>query len=86
MRTKYRTNSNRHGFNQFLLVNHGHNIKKLAVEYQKCTRRESQLKCNLVYLIRCRRRRTPPPFLAKKVDRFFKEQLTTGQRHKHKIN
>lgn len=57
----------------------------MAVNYQKCIKREAKLKCNLVYLLRCRKNKIHPPFLVKKADRFFKEQVSRSRAHKAKI-
>lgn len=86
MRTINRTIQRQPGFYNYLLSNHGPGTRNLAVSYQKSNQREAVLKCNLVYLIRCRKNKVYPPFLVKKVDRFYKEQLNRSQGHKGKID
>lgn len=85
MRTLNRTINNRPGFYENLNHNYGPDTKATAVDYQTCIRREAELKCNLVYLLRCRKQEIPPPFLKKKVDRLFKELLARSKEHKNQI-
>lgn len=71
---------------QHLVSTYGIGVGKLASKYQKVSQQECQHKNRLVFLLRCRRRRVFPAFIAYKVEKLLRGQYSQSRAHKGKID